>query len=99
MLLRHLGILLIAAIVLIYSLKNISRKKKYFQKYPDSVKKDFYKQIRLVSYLNYISTFFLVISTILMSTNLFLVFVVLSIFLSVNAISYLDDDYDNYDNK
>lgn len=92
-------LIIFSALILIKSLRCISDKKNTFQKYPDTIKKDYYAQIRIIAILNYISVAVLIAAALYMNSNLFLILLALSTFISVTSLSYIYEDFGTEDEK
>lgn len=91
-----LVLVFIAGGLIMYSLLAVNKKKKHFQIYPDSIKKDFYKSVRMMTILNVIASVLILVSCLFLYTNLFYVFLFLSAFLSIGALYALYDEFDEF---
>lgn len=70
----------------IYSSLTIHKKKKHFQIFPDSLKKDYYKTIRMMSLANILSAVLILVAGYLFASNFTYILLVISMFLSVGAL-------------
>jgi len=91
-----LVLIFLAGGLTIFSLLAVNKKKKHFQIYPDSIKKDFYKSVRTMTIMNVIGAVFILTSCLFLNTHLFFVFLFLSAFLSIGALYALYDEFDEF---
>ncbi|WCK56952.1 hypothetical protein PP175_27565 (plasmid) [Aneurinibacillus sp. Ricciae_BoGa-3] len=93
------GILIVIATVLaIISLVRLSKKKKHFQIFPESIKKEYFKEARMMTILNLLSVAFIFVSFFLIHNNMFFLPVTLSLFLSLNALFAQEEDFGDLNN-
>lgn len=97
-LLRSLCVL-VATILVIIALVKLGKRKKHFQIFPDSIKREYFKEARLMTFLNIESVAFIFISCFLFNSPLFYILILLSIFLTIHSLINIDENFnDSHDN-
>lgn len=86
--------LLVSTVLVIIALVRLSKKKEHFQIFPDSIKKEYFKEVKLMTIMNIFSVVLILISFTLIKTNLFFIVSLVSMFLSINSILQLHEDFD-----
>ncbi|WPS85377.1 hypothetical protein SMD22_01745 (plasmid) [Brevibacillus halotolerans] len=92
-------LLTLSSFSVIYSLLVIAKKKKHFQIFPESIRKDFYKMIRNMSIANCIATVLIIVGLFFFSTNSVYFLLVISMFLSVGSLYSVYDEFGELDEK
>lgn len=88
-----LFLLVLSSFCAIFSLLTIAKKKKGFQIFPDSTKKQFYKMVRWMTIANVLSAMLIVLSIYLLETNYAFLTLIVSMFLSVGALYAVYDEF------
>lgn len=87
----------LCSLATIFTLLTISKKKKHFQIFPDQIKKDFYKMVRMMSILSIVSAFLIIGACFIFSSNLMYILLVISLFLSASSLYALYDEFNELD--
>lgn len=85
--------LILETILVIWTLRQINKKKKYLQMFPDGFKDQYYKASRTMTLICTISVVLVLTSYTLIKTNYFFILSILSMFLSSHAILSIYEDF------
>lgn len=92
-------ILLLEVILVVWTLRQINKKKKYLQMFPDGFKDQYYKLSRTMTLICTISVVLVLISYVLIKTNYFYILSVLSMYLSSHAILSIYEDFQDLEHN
>jgi hypothetical protein len=76
----------VCTILVAVSLLSIGKKKKEFRIYPDSIKKDFYKVVRIGTIANAVSALLIIATCAVIEKNYAYLILLVSLFISVGAL-------------
>jgi len=88
--------MLLAGIFTIYSLVKLSKRKTHFQLYPDSIKKEYLKEVRISTILNFISVVLILSSYFFLQSYLFFFPILFAMLLTAHSLSQLYEDFDDF---
>lgn len=87
--------LVFETILVLWSLLQVNKKKKYLQMFPDGFKEQYYKATKIMTLLNLIAVFFVLFSYLLIFTNYFFILSILSMFLSSHTILSIFEEFED----
>ncbi|MGW8416472.1 hypothetical protein ACWGKP_20935 [Brevibacillus sp. NPDC055896] len=86
-------LLALSSFSVIFSLLTIAKKKKHFQIFPESIRKEYYKIVRNMTIANSISAILIIAGLYWFSTNFVYLLLIISMFLSVASIHSVYDEF------
>lgn len=89
-------VMLIATIMTVVALVKLGKQKAHFQIYPDSIKKDYFKEVRTMTVLNILSVLLIFLSFFTFETNFFFIIILTSMFLTINTLIQLSEDFGEF---
>lgn len=92
------AILLVATVMTVIALVKLGKQKAHFQIYPDAIKKEYFKEVRIMTVLNIVSVVLIFSSFFTFETNFYFIIILTSMFLTVNTLIQLSEDFGDFKN-
>lgn len=97
------AVMLVATVMAVIALVKLGKQKAHFQIYPDSIKKEYFKEVRMMTILNIVSVALIFSSFFTFDTNFFFIITLTSMFVTMNTLIQLSEDFgdfkDDQDNR
>lgn len=92
-------LILVSVVTTIVALLKLGKKKKHFQIFPDSTKKELFKEARMVTILNIISVVFIFASAFVFYSSFFYILIIMSLLLAFNSIINIEENLTDFHDK
>ncbi|PLS19664.1 hypothetical protein CVD28_04405 [Bacillus sp. M6-12] len=86
-------VLFLSTVSAVVALVRLGKKKTHFQIFPDSIKKEYFKEVRTMTILNILAVVLIFVAFLFIHSNFFFIIIIASMFLSINSLIQLYEDF------
>jgi UDP-N-acetylmuramyl pentapeptide phosphotransferase/UDP-N-acetylglucosamine-1-phosphate transferase len=88
--------ILLSTILAVVALIRLAKKKTHFQIFPDSIKKEYFKEVRTMTILNILAVLLIFVAFAVIQKSYFFIIIIASMFLSINSLIQLYEDFGDF---